>query len=155
MSGDLISKCVSDFNQEERFLPEAKEEGPARRTCWRIRNTMYDACLLENISFIKYLENIAFIKYHENISLKVSKTKRRAFNILFYILTLAWTLSSLTLAWLVQPPWGFSQIAKNGGAGFWGTLWGKPCATFGKKMTRSRQVTELWRHKRINLRQFC
>ena len=29
-------------------------------------------------------------------------------------------------------------------AGFWATLWGKPCAIFGKKkLTRSGQVTEL------------
>ena len=39
----------------------------------------------------------------------------------------------------VQPPSGFSQIAKKrrrysaagSAAGFWGALWGKPCATFG------------------------
>ena len=50
-------------------------------------------------------------------------------------------------------PWGFSRIAKKR-AGFWATLWGKPSAIFGKKnLTGSGQITELWRHKRNNLRQ--
>ena len=36
------------------------------------------------------------------------------------------------------------KTAARSAAEFWGTLWGKPCATFGlKKMTRSGQVTEL------------
>ena len=36
------------------------------------------------------------------------------------------------------------KTAARSAAGFWGTLWGKPCATFGKKkLTRSGQVTEL------------
>ena len=44
---------------------------------------------------------------------------------------------------------GFLRIAKKtaarSAAGFWATLWGKPCAIFGtKKLTGSGQVTELW-----------
>ena len=38
---------------------------------------------------------------------------------------------------LVQPPLRFfadsEKTAARSAAGFWGTLWGKPCATFGKK----------------------
>ena len=46
------------------------------------------------------------------------------------------------------------KTAARSAAGFWATLWGKPCAIFGKKnLTGSGQVTELWRHKRNNLRQ--
>ena len=50
---------------------------------------------------------------------------------------------------LVQPPplrffADSEKTAALSAAGFWGTLWGKPCATFGKKkLTRSGQVTEL------------
>ena len=36
------------------------------------------------------------------------------------------------------------KMAARSAAGFWGTLWGKPSATFGKKkLTRSGQVAEL------------
>ena len=47
------------------------------------------------------------------------------------------------------PPEVFSRIAKKTAAlraaGFWATLWGKPCAFFGKKkLTWSGQGTELW-----------
>ena len=50
---------------------------------------------------------------------------------------------------LVQPPplrffADSEKTAARSAAGFWGTLWGKPCATFGeKKLARSGQVTEL------------
>ena len=49
---------------------------------------------------------------------------------------------------LVQPPLRFfadsEKTAARSAAGFWATLWGKPCAIFGKKnLTRSGQVTEL------------
>ena len=49
-------------------------------------------------------------------------------------------------------PWGFSQIAKK--RRFLGYLMGQTLRNFWlKKLTRSGQVTELWRHKRNNLRQ--
>ena len=36
------------------------------------------------------------------------------------------------------------KTAARSAAGFWATLWDKPCAIFGKKnLTRSGQVTEL------------
>ena len=36
------------------------------------------------------------------------------------------------------------KTAARSAAGFWATLWGKPCAIFGKKnLTGSGQVTEL------------
>ena len=61
---------------------------------------------------------------------------------------------------LVQPPPPLRFFADNektaarSAAGFSATLWGKPCVIFGKKkLTESGQVTELWRHKRNNLRQ--
>ena len=46
------------------------------------------------------------------------------------------------------PPLRFFADSKNtvarSAAGFWATLWGKPCAIFGKKnLTGSGQVTEL------------
>ena len=50
---------------------------------------------------------------------------------------------------LVQPPLRFfadseKTVAQNPKKGFWATLWGKPCAIFGKKkLTGSGQVTEL------------
>ena len=45
------------------------------------------------------------------------------------------------------------KTAARSAAEFWGILWGKPCATFGKKNWPG-HITELWRHKRNNLRQF-
>ena len=49
---------------------------------------------------------------------------------------------------LVQPPLRFfadsEKTAARSATGFWATLWGKPCAIFGKKkLTGSGQVTEL------------
>ena len=50
---------------------------------------------------------------------------------------------------LVQPPplrffADSEKTAARSAAGFWGALWGKPCAPFGKKkLTRSGQVTKL------------
>ena len=49
---------------------------------------------------------------------------------------------------LVHPPLKFfadsKKTAARSAAGFWATLWGKPCAIFGKKkLTGSGQVTEL------------
>ena len=47
---------------------------------------------------------------------------------------------------LVQPPppLRFFAVSEKTAPPFWSTLWGKPCATFGKKkLTKSGQVTEL------------
>ena len=52
----------------------------------------------------------------------------------YFVLTLARTGGGVGAT---PPPWGFSRIAKKtaarSAAGFWATLWGKPCAIFGKK----------------------
>ena len=58
------------------------------------------------------------------------------------------TLARTGGGWCNPPPLRFfadsKKTAARSAAGFWATLWGKPCAIFGKKnLTGSGQVTEL------------
>ena len=67
---------------------------------------------------------IRIIKSYEKVPIRLAKRCSCEQNTSKIVLTLARTGE---VGATPPPPWGFSQSA----AGFWGTLWGKPCATFG------------------------